>query len=382
MGVGAKRGIEVISRKALGMAAHAGTLQELAEEVTGLIGPGLPHDGYGCQVAGGLDSVVGAVMLHAGKHNYSPQATFGLAVQHCAAVDHYPLAPPGSSTRLSPVTSSALSTNPQPGVVQLNPLGALIGGAHRSVAAFSTSSPKNDVTARLHDIMSAEGIGSDLRIAVTMRGRMWGVITLLRERGAKPFTADDLVHAERLSDLLAVVLRRFTARIPTSPVRAAVPGTVIFDRADRVSAMTPAGRDWLRDVANDPTRGGGHDPHTALLGPVVAARKGIPPVITTVPTRRGWASVHAQPLDGGRPGDVAVTIQPASGAELLSAVAACRGITPRERTVIEQALGGLPSKQIARRLGLSPHTVNDHFKAIHRKIGVTSREELLAVLIP
>ncbi|MCA1672863.1 MAG: helix-turn-helix domain-containing protein, partial [Actinobacteria bacterium] len=31
--------------------------------------------------------------------------------------------------------------------------------------------------------------------------------------------------------------------------------------------------------------------------------------------------------------------------------------------MIEQALEGLPAKQIARHLHLSQHTVNDHFKA-------------------
>jgi DNA-binding CsgD family transcriptional regulator len=65
---------------------------------------------------------------------------------------------------------------------------------------------------------------------------------------------------------------------------------------------------------------------------------------------------------------------------LLPAIAAWYDITPRERTVIEQALEGLPAKQIARRLDLSQHTINDHFNAIYRKIGVTSREELITRL--
>ncbi len=62
---------------------------------------------------------------------------------------------------------------------------------------------------------------------------------------------------------------------------------------------------------------------------------------------------------------------------LLPAIVAWHDITPREQTVIEQALEGSPTKHIARHLNLSQHTVNDHFKAIYRKIGVTSRDELI-----
>ncbi|MCT9094252.1 helix-turn-helix transcriptional regulator [Streptomyces sp. ASQP_92] len=87
--------------------------------------------------------------------------------------------------------------------------------------------------------------------------------------------------------------------------------------------------------------------------------------------------LHAQGLVGEGKGDVAISIQSASAALLLSAVSAWYRITSREKAVIEQALEGLPAKHITRRLGLSPHTVNDHFKAICRKTGVSSRDELV-----
>ncbi|KUF19077.1 helix-turn-helix transcriptional regulator [Streptomyces silvensis] len=79
-------------------------------------------------------------------------------------------------------------------------------------------------------------------------------------------------------------------------------------------------------------------------------------------------------------GGVVVTLQPAPAADLLPALASWYGISARERTVVEQALRGEAVKQIARRLHLSPHTVNDHLKAIYRKTGVSSREELIACL--
>jgi DNA-binding CsgD family transcriptional regulator len=50
----------------------------------------------------------------------------------------------------------------------------------------------------------------------------------------------------------------------------------------------------------------------------------------------------------------------------------------RSRAVLRCVLEGDGDKQIARRLNISPHTVNDHLKKIYQHFGVESRSELLA----
>ena len=52
-------------------------------------------------------------------------------------------------------------------------------------------------------------------------------------------------------------------------------------------------------------------------------------------------------------------------------------LSPRARQVLALLVDGQSVKQVAYQLGLSPHTVNDHCKAIHRRFGVNSRGELL-----
>ncbi|GAA1018622.1 MULTISPECIES: helix-turn-helix transcriptional regulator [Amycolatopsis] len=335
--------IDAVSRTTLGAAGEADTLHELAAEFSRILGPGLPHDGYAC-LMGGVDPATGTVVMRAGKTGYGLRAGFRMA-HHCR-----------TNRYLNPALGGSLA------------------------AMLDSGRPATRATEAVNELMAAEGIGIDLRIALTVRGRTWGAFGLTREHGANPFTADEIRYAERLSGPLTAAVRRFAAGIPTSPARGSVPGTLVLDRDDRITAATPAGREWLRDLAANPARGGEPGPEIVLVNPVVAARRGGPPAVSTVPTSRGWASIHAQPLHGARPGDVAVTVQTASAADLLSAVATCRGITDREKAVVEQALGGLPIKQIARRLDLSAHTVNDYFKAIYRKFGVTSREELFTVL--
>ena len=55
-------------------------------------------------------------------------------------------------------------------------------------------------------------------------------------------------------------------------------------------------------------------------------------------------------------------------------------LTPRQLAVARHVAGGLPYKQIAQRLGLSPATVRNYTQAIHERLGVHSRHELTAQL--
>lgn len=57
-------------------------------------------------------------------------------------------------------------------------------------------------------------------------------------------------------------------------------------------------------------------------------------------------------------------------------------LSPRERQVMLLLIGGDSRKQVAGKLNLSPHTVADYLKEIYRKLGVSSRAELLAKFIP
>lgn len=74
-----------------------------------------------------------------------------------------------------------------------------------------------------------------------------------------------------------------------------------------------------------------------------------------------------------------VVIQPADLDQSLPAFGAWCGLTVREAEVVALAARGLAAKQIARRLGLSVHTANDHLRAAYRKAGVGGRDELLAL---
>jgi DNA-binding CsgD family transcriptional regulator len=56
-------------------------------------------------------------------------------------------------------------------------------------------------------------------------------------------------------------------------------------------------------------------------------------------------------------------------------------LSPRQRQVLLLLLSGYAAKEIAPRLQLSTHTVNDHIRDLYRHFDVTSRAELLAMFL-
>lgn len=61
--------------------------------------------------------------------------------------------------------------------------------------------------------------------------------------------------------------------------------------------------------------------------------------------------------------------------------AATLRLSPRERQVLVFLLDGYSTKEIATAAKISPHTVGDYIKSIHKKFSVSSRAELLSLFI-
>ena len=63
---------------------------------------------------------------------------------------------------------------------------------------------------------------------------------------------------------------------------------------------------------------------------------------------------------------------------MLDLCLARAGLTPRERELVALALEGLDTRELAERLFISRHTVQDHLKSVFEKVGVRSRRELVS----
>jgi DNA-binding CsgD family transcriptional regulator len=55
-------------------------------------------------------------------------------------------------------------------------------------------------------------------------------------------------------------------------------------------------------------------------------------------------------------------------------------LTERELTVAQLVGQALTNRQIARRLALSPHTINFHLRQLYRKLGINNRVQLACLV--
>lgn len=49
------------------------------------------------------------------------------------------------------------------------------------------------------------------------------------------------------------------------------------------------------------------------------------------------------------------------------------GLSKRQQEILRAACGGVPDKAIAADLGVSPRTLEGHWRAIHQKLGTSNR---------
>ena len=107
-----------------------------------------------------------------------------------------------------------------------------------------------------------------------------------------------------------------------------------------------------------------------------------------MPERRGSTVIeNVQPqLDGGRYPVARLAGEPLrvtadifkEGHDELAAVVRWRQLTPRETDVLELLQRGRSNGEIAETLHISIETVRTHARRIYRKLGVSTRRELVA----
>ncbi|TML04431.1 MAG: helix-turn-helix transcriptional regulator [Actinobacteria bacterium] len=139
------------------------------------------------------------------------------------------------------------------------------------------------------------------------------------------------------------------------------PGMVVLGPHDEVELITPPARELLASLR--PEESGYTDETIAV--PVLALASFVRSApdggqgggnVVTVPGSDSWVTLHASLP--GPPGDGRVAV-----------------VLERATTLLAR---GLSRAEMAEALVLSPHTVEDHVKSLYDKLGVASRQELVA----
>jgi DNA-binding CsgD family transcriptional regulator len=255
-------------------------------------------------------------------------------------------------------------------------------GAVLSVETTQTPSRSS----RYRRVLEPQGFAHELRLAPVAGDTPWAFIDLYRRPDRRDFDADELRALLVAQNALARALGMAVASTCSASIHprpaSRQPATILITRTGRlvgqagpVAACFEALRSATHPEMPIPA---------SILSIALAAicrRDHAPPHMRVLSQIHGWYSMDAAVLEG-EPGvgDIAITIQPAQGPELVGLRMRMLGFTPRERGVCELVLAGASTKLIATQLSLSPYTIQDQLKSVFAKAQVGTRGELSALL--
>jgi DNA-binding CsgD family transcriptional regulator len=230
-------------------------------------------------------------------------------------------------------------------------------------------------------------MGGDQELIVALRtpaGDAWGSLGLYRETGEPMFADEEVEFVARAAPFLGEGARRALllgeARDPEGPD---APALLVLSANGEVESSTPG----VKSVVSDLPGGDWDDGRlpSAVLSVVARARRsaegrdapGEVAVARVLSESGSWVVLHGATLVGEGPTRVAVIVEPAHPARITPLLMAAYGLTEREQEVTRLVLQGESTADIAERLVVSPHTVQEHLKHVFEKTGVRSRRDLV-----
>jgi DNA-binding CsgD family transcriptional regulator len=258
--------------------------------------------------------------------------------------------------------------------------------AQRVPVGILERATKGDPTssARYRDLLLPFDIPHELRAAFVIRGRVWGAVHIARRSASGAFEQRD---ADALAAVAAAIGRGIRTSLRFDAARRITgldaPGLILLDPTDDVELITPPARELLVAISDRAATYAENEMPASVLSLASFVRRNPEAAqagsnVVTVPAEDGWVTLHASlpgPVTEGR---VAIVIERATAARSATVRLEAFGATAREREVATLLARGLSRAEIAEKLVLSVHTVEDHTKSLYEKVGVASRQELVA----
>jgi DNA-binding CsgD family transcriptional regulator len=213
---------------------------------------------------------------------------------------------------------------------------------------------------------------------------VWGAVGIYRAPGEPMFDGEDKAFLRAVAADLAIGARTGLlvgeARDPQWPDS---PGLVVLSEDGEVQSTTPGVERWLCDLPDgDLDAGTLPSAVHAVAGRALRTAEGHDEpgevALARVLSRSGtWIVLHGTTLVTSGSRRAAVIVEPAHPARITPLLMSAYGLTEREQEVTRLVLRGDSTAQIAERLVVSPHTVQEHLKKIFEKTGVRSRRDLV-----
>jgi DNA-binding CsgD family transcriptional regulator len=239
------------------------------------------------------------------------------------------------------------------------------------------------------ELLDRHGVGDVASVVFRDQFGCWGFLELWRSNTQRAFDAAEIQFLSQLAPAVTAGLRGGQALTFIEPPAAEQlgggPAVLMLSCTLDVLAQTPETEQYLRGLVpppdgTQPVPSGAYNVAAQLLA-----------VEAGVDTHQPSARVHmsdgvwltmraarmgdAEPLSGR---NIAVTIEKTSPAARVDLFSRAFGLSPRESELFSHVIAGADTKEIARRMYLSEHTIQDHLKSIFSKTSSRSRRELVS----
>jgi DNA-binding CsgD family transcriptional regulator len=217
----------------------------------------------------------------------------------------------------------------------------------------------------------------------------WGFLDLWRTGPAGRFDAAEAGFLSLIAPQVTAALRRSQAGTFTQGAARELipPGPVVLllSRDLDVRAQTPKTQRYLRTLV-PPEAGQPPVPASAynVAAQLLASEAGVdpnPPSARVHLSHGLWLTLRAGRIgNAGAPEerDIAVSIEETSPAERLALFSRAFGLSTREGELLRYLASGSDTRDLARQMFVSEHTVQDHLKSIFAKTSARSRGMLLS----
>lgn len=233
------------------------------------------------------------------------------------------------------------------------------------------------------DIQREYGVVDVASTVFTDRFGWWGFLDLWRMNPAAAFDEADAAFLSLVSPPITMALRASQALTFEAPPQRARDGlgpmVMLLDNDLRVESQTDATAAWL-ELLLPATEGAQPIPAAAynVAAQLLAGERGIdgnPPSARVHLADGLWVTLRAARLSANA---IAVTIEETPAADRLDMFCRCFGLSAREAELVGHLATGADTRDLAGRMYVSEHTVQDHLKSIFAKTSVRNRRSLLS----
>jgi DNA-binding CsgD family transcriptional regulator len=265
-----------------------------------------------------------------------------------------------------------------------------VARSERPVATLHETTGGNPRRSRWYRVaLEPHGAEQELRAGLrTNDGVPWAALSLYREPGRPEFDTDELAVLLELAPYLADGTRRgLLIGEASDPDGPDAPGLLVLAADLGIESMTAGVERWLVELPDGDWAAKQRLPSAVLAVARRALRTagGVDApgeiALARVLSQTGrWIVLHGAALVSDRSRRAAVIIEPAHPGRIAPLLMAAYGLSEREQQVARLVLQGASTAEIAERLFLSSHTVQDHLKSVFEKTDVRSRRELVGKL--